>query len=223
MDRNSMTIRKDFSEPSCLRIHRRTQNGSNAYEDNKYGQNFLIVLKKTSTAERHSMFNQCGKAINLTPNIVYRKTSMQEKAFKCSDDEEGCVNQSSLQAQEITRDGGKLYEQKECERASVHSIKHGVRVLNHTSKTCYECKKCWKVYRCSANINIHMQVHTEEKPYKCKECRKNFSKAYLLKRHIKSHIQERPYKCKECGKGFSKAHLLKRHIKSHTGERPFMY
>nr|XP_010952589.1 PREDICTED: zinc finger protein 426-like [Camelus bactrianus] len=52
------------------------------YEDNHCGKSFLTVQKKPSTGEKHPVFVQCGKAISVTPNIVYGKTSTSEKAFK---------------------------------------------------------------------------------------------------------------------------------------------
>lgn len=73
---------KDFSEHLCLKTHKRTQNEGDTYEDNHCGKSFLTVQKKPSTGEKHPVFVQCGKAISVTPNIVYGKTSTSEKAFK---------------------------------------------------------------------------------------------------------------------------------------------
>nr|XP_030736252.1 LOW QUALITY PROTEIN: zinc finger protein 426-like [Globicephala melas] len=142
---NCEQYRKDFNEHLSLRTGRRTQNGGNTYEHNEYGKSFLTLQKKTSTVVKHFVFNHCGKAIILTPNIVDRKTCMGEKAFECSDGEEACVNQPSLQAQVVTQNGEKHCEQKEHGRASVHSTRHGIHVRNHTTKKSYECKERGKV------------------------------------------------------------------------------
>ena len=72
---------RDFSEHSCLRTHRRTQNGENSYEGNQYGKSFLTLHKKSSTVEKISVFNHYEKAVSLTADIVSWKTSIQEKAF----------------------------------------------------------------------------------------------------------------------------------------------
>ncbi|XP_054937018.1 zinc finger protein 333 isoform X3 [Physeter macrocephalus] len=82
---NCEQYRKDFSEHLSLRTGRRTQNGGNTYEHNEYGKSFLTLQKKTSMVAKHFVFNHCGKAIILTPNIVDRKTSVGEKALECSD------------------------------------------------------------------------------------------------------------------------------------------
>ncbi|XP_061046559.1 zinc finger protein 426-like [Eubalaena glacialis] len=82
---NCEQYRKDFSEHLSLRTGRRTQNGGNTYEHNEYGKSFLTLQKKTSTVAKHFVFNHCGKAIILTPNIVDGKTSVGEKALECSD------------------------------------------------------------------------------------------------------------------------------------------
>ncbi|XP_060001253.1 zinc finger protein 426-like isoform X3 [Lagenorhynchus albirostris] len=188
---NCDQYRKDFNEHLSLRTGRRTQNGGNTYEHNEYGKSFLTLQKKTSTVVKHFVFNHCGKAIILTPNIVDRKTCMGEKAFECSDGEEPCVNQPSLQAQVVTQNGEKHCEQKEHGRASVHSTRHGIPVRNHTTKKSYECKERGKVYKYHISIKIHMGPHNGEKPYKCKECGKAFIIAYELKRHIKNLILEK--------------------------------
>ena len=90
---------KDFSDHSCLRRYRSTQNGGNPYEDNQYGKNFLTLHNKSFTGEKCSMFNQCGKAIRLTPNTVYWQSSIQEKALEQRDCGQSFANGSFLQAQ----------------------------------------------------------------------------------------------------------------------------
>nr|XP_044608662.1 zinc finger protein 426-like [Equus asinus]XP_044608663.1 zinc finger protein 426-like [Equus asinus] len=76
---------KVFNERSCLKTQRRTQNGGDSYDDSQYGKSSLTLHKKTSPGEKHCLCTQWGKAISPTPAIVCRKTSMQEKAFECSD------------------------------------------------------------------------------------------------------------------------------------------
>lgn len=100
---------KDFSGQSCLKTHRRTQDGRNTYEDNQCG----------------------GRAISLTPDIVSCKTSMEQKGFKCSDSGKACVNQSYFQAQLASHNEKKLYEGKECGTAFIHSGSLCVHVKTH--------------------------------------------------------------------------------------------
>ncbi|XP_070348022.1 zinc finger protein 426-like isoform X2 [Equus asinus] len=99
---------KHVSEHSCFKTPRRTQNGKNTYVGSQYGKNFLTLHKKTSTGEKLSVFNQSGKTVSLTPNIVSWKTSMQGKGFECSDSQKAFVNQSSFQAQMRSHNREKL-------------------------------------------------------------------------------------------------------------------
>ncbi|XP_057565389.1 zinc finger protein 426-like isoform X2 [Hippopotamus amphibius kiboko] len=79
--------RKDFSDHSCLRTQKRTKNGGQTFEDNQCGKSFLTLHNKSFTREKCSIFNQDGKVIRLTPDIVYQKPSIQEKALICKDRE----------------------------------------------------------------------------------------------------------------------------------------
>ena len=134
MDGNSMTV-SNIGKTSVNTGELKMEATLN--EHNEYEKSFLTPQKKTSTVGKYSVFNQCGKAIILTPDIVDGKTSIGEKALECSDGEEACVNQLSLQAQVVTQNGGKPCEQKEHARASVHSTSCGIRVRNHTAKKGY--------------------------------------------------------------------------------------
>ncbi|XP_060271436.1 zinc finger protein 559 isoform X3 [Ovis aries] len=72
--------KKDISDHFYLRTHRSTENGTNFYEDNQYGKSFHTLHNKPFTGEKSPMFNQCGKAVRLTPDM---KTHTGEKPFKC--------------------------------------------------------------------------------------------------------------------------------------------
>ncbi|KAM7241894.1 hypothetical protein CapIbe_006365, partial [Capra ibex] len=66
--------KKDISDHFYLRTHRSTENGRNFYEDNQYGKSFHTLHNKPFTGEKSPMFNQCGKAVRLTPDITHMKT-----------------------------------------------------------------------------------------------------------------------------------------------------
>ncbi|XP_046541485.1 zinc finger protein 501-like isoform X1 [Equus quagga] len=199
---------KDFSGQSCLKTHRRTQDGRNTYEDNQCG----------------------GRAISLTPDIVSCKTSMEQKGFKCSDSGKACVNQSYFQAQLASHNEKKLYEGKECGTAFIHSRRLGTEcwkacsshlVLTrhnqiHTGEKPYECTECGKAYINNSSLTRHKQTHTGRKPYECTECGKAFSSPSALTSHNRMHTGEKPYKCNKCAKAYVYNSSLTLHKRMHT-------
>ena len=83
MDGNSMTV-SNIGKTSVNTGELKMEATLN--EHNEYEKSFLTPQKKTSTVGKYSVFNQCGKAIILTPDIVDGKTSIGEKALECSDE-----------------------------------------------------------------------------------------------------------------------------------------
>nr|XP_044609393.1 zinc finger protein 426-like isoform X2 [Equus asinus] len=211
---------KVFSEHSCLKSHRRSQIGGNTNDGNQYGQNFLTLRKKTSTGEKLSMFNQLGKGISPTPDVVYQKT-MQEKNFECGDSGKAFVNHSYVQAQMKTQNGENLYEWKECGRSFIHSTSLGVHVQSNTGNSHHECKECGKSFKQSSYLNAHVQIHTAIKPFKLKECGKAFIQCSELTEPIKTDIGEKPFICDTSGKAFDSSSNLSNHSRSHTREKRF--
>nr|XP_008529099.1 PREDICTED: zinc finger protein 426-like [Equus przewalskii] len=212
---------KVFSEHSCLETQRRTQNGGNAHEDNQHEKRFLGLHTKTSTGEKFSRFSQWGKAISLSSDVTYSKTSMQEEAFKCSHGRKAFVNQSYIQAQTRTHNGGKLCEWKEYGRSFIHSTSLAVRVQTQTGNSHYECKEWGKSSEGISYSHSLIEIHTGIKPFICKECGKSFKRSVLVNAHLGSHTLEKPYEFKEYGKAFTQSSGLVHHKKTPSEERRF--
>ncbi|XP_057552385.1 zinc finger protein 37 homolog [Hippopotamus amphibius kiboko] len=189
---------------------------------------------------------QAGKVFRLTSDIVYQKSSIQEKALECRDSERAFVNESYLQAQVRTQNKEKPCEQKECGRA-IQSTSLHAHVPNHTANKCYryeesgkvpaaslslsrhmkthtgekpfECDICGKTFRLSSYLLLHSRIHTGIRPYKCKECGKAFGWSSHFGVRSQIHTRIKPYKCKECGKDFKGSELFNIHMRTHTGEQ----
>ncbi|XDB52569.1 hypothetical protein AB1E18_006108 [Capra hircus] len=120
--------RKDFSDSDYLyhSTHRRTENGGNSHEYNHYGKSFLILHNESFTGEKCSMFNQCGKAVRLTPDTVFWQSSIQEKALENRDCGQSFANGSFLQARVRAQKKKRHDNWNECGRASIRTPpRHG--------------------------------------------------------------------------------------------------
>ena len=178
---------KDFSDHSCLRTHRSTQNGGNPYEDNQDGKNFLTLYNKSFTGEKCSMFNQCRKTVMLSPNIVPWKSYVQEKALECRDVGRAFVNQSYLWTQVRAHNKEKLYKWKECGKTSGHLTSLHGHGPTHTVNKCYRCEDSGKVSTASLSHRQHIKTHTGEKPFQCDTCGKAFRFSSYLLVHSRIH------------------------------------
>nr|XP_044609396.1 zinc finger protein 266-like isoform X3 [Equus asinus] len=147
---------KVFSEHSCLKTHR-TQNGENAHEDNQYGKSVLTLHRKTSTGEKLSRLNQLGRAMSPTPDIVYWKTSMQEKDLESSDGGKAFADHSYLQTQITTHNGEKLNEWMECRRSFIHITSFGVHVETCAGNSHYKCQSGSSTLHVAAWLKVDLQ------------------------------------------------------------------
>ncbi|XP_077884813.1 zinc finger protein 561 isoform X2 [Ictidomys tridecemlineatus] len=236
-------------EQSCLMTDVRMQNQGYISEGNGYGENILNLHKQTSTEQNLSELNQCEQVFSLTPDMMYQGTSMTEKPFEYRDSGEAFFNQSYLQANMGTHNGGNPYEWEKYGNEPIHATDLDVhlQILNatkpykweecgngfpcfvclnnpmgtHTGNKLCECKECWRAFAVSSHLTQYVTIHTGEKSKKCEQCGKSFTTFSQLSAHIKTHNGEKSFQCRVCGKSFKNNAYLNDHSRIHTGRKSY--